>query len=405
MTTATRVMTSDFLRQLHGFDTLEPEVIEQIVDLFERLSFSPGQYLMRRGQSGDVMHLIQSGQVQVIRDGCDTLADDILLAEGAVVGEMALLTGALRRADVRAKTQVSTLALNGRHLIPLLRKHSALAHVLTALLVHRIEESEGFRQVGNYRMLQQLGEGSTSRVYEGVHLGSDRPVAIKMLNHALVYERKFLERFQTEAEIIASLDHPSIVRIFDTEEKYGTYFIIMERLVGEDLRTVWKREKRFSPAKTKEILCSVAAALSYAHAQGVLHRDVKLANCVMAPDGTIKLTDFGLSRFRKNHSRRAGIEGSPDFLAPEMILHQRGDERTDIYALGVMAFTLLTGVPPFPAKTVREVLIAHVRQPVPDLAAWVPDIPDDLRMFVEGALKKDPAQRLAAWPEIMELLC
>ncbi|MEO5349290.1 MAG: protein kinase [Magnetococcus sp. YQC-3] len=393
-----------FLQTLDGFRDLDEKKLSDIAGICVAESFAPGQYLMHKGEAGELMYLLMEGQVRVcITDDAGKVQANVLLGPGEVVGEMALLTNEPRRADVIAQTTVAALSLNKRQTDHLLHQHPPLATFLTGILVKRIAAISGFRQIGKYQLLGELGAGATAKVYEGVHRHLGQPVAIKMLNHALVYDDLFRERFQGEARIIARLHHPNILHVYDTEQVHGTFFIIMEKLSGSDLKKMLKQVTRFSVKEASLIVYQVASALQYAHQQGILHRDVKLANCFMTETGQVKLMDFGLSCSRAV-AETTGIEGSPEYLAPEIIQGKPPDERSDIYALGIMAFALLVGHTPFAARTMREVLINQLRKPLPDLKKLLPEAPGRLLQFIQGALVKDPDQRLTDWPTIFSLL-
>ncbi|MBF0459882.1 MAG: protein kinase [Magnetococcales bacterium] len=397
-------LVTGFLQTLDGFCDLDAQGLRAVAAECPVKSFAPEEYLMRKGEAGDVMYILMDGQVRVpVTDTTGEILSTLLLGPREVVGEMALLTDEPRRADVIAYTAVSALAMEKKQMDHLLHRYPSWANFLTSILVKRIQSVNGFQKIGKYQLLNELGTGSTARVYDGIHQYLGRPVAIKMLNHALVYNDLFRERFETEARIIAGLSHPNIIQVYDTEQMHGTFFIIMEKLPGNDLKKMLKRVKKFPPEEVILILHQVARALEYAHQQGILHRDVKLANCIMTESGQVKLMDFGLSQPR-GVSETTHIEGSPEYLAPEIIRGAPPDERSDIYALGIMAFALLTGRSPFYAKSVREVLVNHLNKPVPDIAALVPGIPKKLLTFIQGTLTKDPGQRLAHWPTIFSLL-
>jgi CRP-like cAMP-binding protein len=400
--------TLEFLAGLQGFGSLEPGALAQIAEGLEARTFAPGEHLLRRGEPGDHMLVIRSGQVRVpLLDGQGREKAVFLLGEGDLVGEMALLTGEARTADVLAEVETTTLVFHRATLEPLLAAHPPLAAFLTEILGRRLLERGGIERVGKYRLLGLLGEGMTGKVYEALHPGLHRSVAVKMLSHALVYSGPFRERFLEEARTVAGLTHPNIVQVFDTEAAYGTYFIVMEKLAGKDLAGLLAARGALPPEEAMAILRQVGAALAFAHARGFVHRDVKPANVWVGDDGTAKLMDFGLSRpLPRDPEERStrGVEGTPQYLAPETAVGREPDGRADIYALGVMAFELVAGRLPFTAQTVQELLRAHVRTPPPDVRELVPDLPEGLVAFIQGALAKKPAERLSDWGRIHGLL-
>ena len=398
--------TVDFLATVPGFDALSGEDLERAVSSSRELSFAPGDYLMRRGDAGTVMHVVKSGEVKVpIFDANGRLRMEARLGEGDIVGEMALLTGERRRADVVATEETVTIGFAREVLTPLLAEHPPLARFLTEILGSRLEEAGGIEQVGKYRLLGKIGEGATAKVYEALHPGLNRTVALKMLGHQLVYDKVFRDRFLEEARTIAGLGHPNIVQVFDTEHAYATWFVVMEMLEGGDLQARLKDRPPLDAEEASGILLQVAEALAYAHSQGVVHRDVKPANIAVDDDGTVKLMDFGIARRIKGQAGSTKVvEGTPRYIAPEAAVGKQVDGRADIYALGVILYEMVTGRPLFGGRTIRELVEAHAFNPPPDVARIRPGLPAPLVRFIREALKKKPEDRIADWNEIRGLL-
>ena len=399
--------TVSILSQVNGFNAISPEDLGKIAEQVEERSYKQGEYLIRRGEAGDSMHVIVRGKVAV------SIVDDdgqskmvVHLGPMDMVGEMALLTGERRNADVIAEEPVTTLMLNRDTLQPLLRAHPPLARFLTEILGKRLEQSQ-ISRVGKYRLLGKLGEGATAKVYEGIHPALNRLVAIKMLSHSLLFDSNFQERFLQEARTIAGLTHPNIVQIFDTEAAYATYFIIMEKVDGTDLSKMLAVRRTLPAAECMDILRQMSLALEYAHGQDIVHRDVKPANTAVDPSGGVKLMDFGIAKpipRSPSGERAKTVEGTPRYLAPEAAVGKIVDGRADIYSLGIMAYEMVTGRVPFYADSIRELLQMHVRQQPVDVAKLKPDIPSDLREFIMGALIKRPDERLSDWGQIKALL-
>jgi serine/threonine protein kinase len=351
--------------------------------------------------------VIREGSVRVpIRDSEGRLKFEARLGPGAIVGEIALLTGMPRTADVVAEDLVTTLSIDRGTLLPMLREHLPLARVLTELLGRRLEEGAGIDRIGKYKLLGKIGEGFSSKVYEALHDRLDRVVAIKMLSHSLAYDPKFHERFLDEARLIASLDHPRIVRVIDTESAYATFFLVMERLRGRNLRQVLSEDGPMRPMRAMRVLSQVGEALRYAHDRGIVHRDVKPANCSLDDQGEVKLMDFGIShRVERGQSDRSKVvSGTPGYIAPEAALGKPVDGRADIYSLGVMAYEMVVGEAPYKADTVEKLLQAHVSDPLPDVDRVRPGLPAALSTFIQGALAKNPDDRLTDWDLVAPLL-
>jgi tRNA A-37 threonylcarbamoyl transferase component Bud32 len=400
--------TADFLAGLQGFGSLEPGALERLSAGLESRRFAAGEYLLRRGEPGDFMLVLQSGQVRVpLLDANGREKAVFLLGEGDLVGEMALLTGEARTADVIAEGETTALVFQRATLHPLLAEHPPLAGFLTEILGRRLLDGGGMERVGKYRLLNLVGQGATGKVYEALHPGLNRSVAVKMLSHELVYSEQFRERFLEEARTVAGLTHPNIVQVFDTEAAYGTWFIVMERLSGRDLSALLAARGALPAEEAMRVLRQVGAALAFAHSRGFVHRDVKPANVWVGDDGSVKLMDFGLARPLPREQDGRGprsVEGTPQYLAPETAVGREPDGRADIYALGVMAFELVSGRLPFLEEKVPELLRAHVRTPPPDVQALVPGLPAGLVEFIQGALAKRPADRLSDWGRILALL-
>jgi len=400
---------AEFLSGVKGFSAIDREGLLQLAGQMEPRSFDSGAKIIEKGADGDTMFIIKSGRVRVLLSDADGNSKLVVnLSERELVGEMALLTGDKRNADVVAEEPVEAVVVDRQTLQPLLAEYPPLARFLTEILGKRLEEDGGMEWVGKYRLLQKIGAGATSRVYQALHPALNRLVAIKMLSHTLVYDSSFRDRFLQEARTIAGLVHPNIVQIFDTESAYATYFIVMELVGGTDLSKVLKRRRILAPTEAVDILRQMARALSYAHDQGIVHRDVKPANCAVDDKtGQVKLMDFGIARrIQKNPSQKRAkvVEGTPRYLAPEAAVGKPVDGRADIYSLGIMAFEMVTGRVPFYSETVRELLQMHVRKAPPDIERIRSGLPEGLTRFIKGALIKRPDERLTDWNQILHLL-
>ena len=397
---------AEFLATIPGFSAVKPSDLDKLAKKLRVATWEPEQFLMRRGEPGEAMHIIKSGEVRIpIFDDRERLRLVARLGPGEIVGEMALLTGEPRSADVLAESRSETVVVSRDAIQPFLADHPPVARFLTEILGQRLEESGGIDRVGKYRVLDKLGEGATSKVYQAVHPGLNRTVALKMLGHHMVYDKRFRDRFIEEARTIAGLSHPNIVQIYDTEEAYATWFIVMERVGGTDLEQLLRESGPLDAVATTDILLQLARGLRFAHTRGIVHRDVKPANTAVEDDGGVKLMDFGIARRIQSDAKRAKVvEGTPRYLAPEAIRGDPVDGRADIYALGVMAHEMLTGRAPFNAPTLEAVLRLHLSTPPPDIAKLRPGLPDGLVAFIRGAMVKDVDKRLSDWGQIMSLL-
>jgi tRNA A-37 threonylcarbamoyl transferase component Bud32 len=255
---------------------------------------------------------------------------------------------------------------------------------------------------GGYVLGELLGRGGMGRVYEGTHVGSGRPVAIKVLSPKLARHPTHLERFRREAEMTSSLGHPNLVSVeFFDHESSDLAFYVMERLRGEPLSRVTSREGRVAPERAVDIVAQVLAGLDAAHRAGVIHRDLKPSNIFVTPgpDGRelVKVVDFGLAKLLTSDATKLTVTGSvvgtPHYLSPEQALGHATDPRSDLFACGVVLYELLTGVRPFDGKDVAELLkkIAHADARRVETVA--PEVSTELGDAVHRALARNPAHR------------
>jgi serine/threonine protein kinase len=395
------------LQQVEAFKSLSKQSLKQLSERIHIGEYEAEEVIIRRGDPGDCMFVIASGSVKIPL--LDEEGKQIMLAElgtGQCFGEMALLTGESRSADVVSATKSTCLVIPRNDFYSLVKTHPQVAVFLTELLGERLMNVNGIRQVGKYKLIGVLGEGGIAVVYEGVHPGLGRAVAIKMLSHTQVYHPHFADRFRNEAKIIAQLRHPNIVEVYDTEEAYATFFIIMEKLKGRDLEVALDKGRKFTPDEVRSVLFQMASALDYAHNKGVVHRDVKPSNIFLSAEGQVKLTDFGIALVPDMErelfvSERQAL-GSPLYMSPEQAMAKTIDGRTDIYAMGILAYEMLTGFPPFDDDDPRQVLRMHVRKPMPSVRMRCPSVPDDLELFINKSTAKSPDDRFQSASEIID---
>ena len=258
-------------------------------------------------------------------------------------------------------------------------------------------------EVAGYRIVEPAGSGGMGVVYRAEEIGlGDRPVALKLLPPALAGDPDFRARFLREMRVAAAIDHPNIVPIYRAGEDRGLLYLAMRYVHASDLRRVLEAEGRLEPGRALAILDQVARALDAAHARGLVHRDVKPGNILLAPpvfDGDpehVYLVDFGLARSDSDDRSIGGggsFLGTPRYAAPEQAAGRPVDGRTDGYALGCVLYECLTGQPPFPDGPGEAVLLAHLESPPPRVTALRPDLPPAIDQVVAHALAKAPEDR------------
>ncbi|KGN42812.1 protein kinase [Knoellia aerolata DSM 18566] len=263
---------------------------------------------------------------------------------------------------------------------------------------------------GRYRLGAPLGRGGMAVVWRADDEMLGREVAVKTLDLTGPESDNAGERFRREARATAALNHPHIVTVYDTGVENQTAYLVMELLPGPTLAERVRDEGPLPVEDVRTIGHEVAEALQAAHDAGIIHRDIKPGNIAYAADGTVKVLDFGITQLVDealgHHALTMTdtIVGTAEYLAPEQATGQRVDARADLYALGCVLTTLLTGAPPFTSPTPVAILMKHAHDPAPDVRDLRPETPADLAELVTGLLAKDPAHRPQSGREVAQLL-
>jgi len=256
-----------------------------------------------------------------------------------------------------------------------------------------------------YRIEARIGAGGMAEVYRGIDPVLNRTVAIKVLLPQFARDASFVERFRREAQAAARLNHPNIVGVFDTGADDGTQFIVMEFIEGRTLADFLAAGRRPTVVQAAEISQKICNALAAAHAQGVIHRDIKPGNVMVTRDGTVKVMDFGIARMTsgvETAPQTSAVLGTASYLSPEQAQGGPVDARTDIYSLGVVLYELLVGRPPFTGDSPVAVAYKQVNEaPIPP-SQFNPDVPPRLDAVVMRALSKNPANRYQTALEFSE---
>ena len=259
-------------------------------------------------------------------------------------------------------------------------------------------------RLGHYDIVEELGRGGMGVVYKGYESSLGRYVAIKVLSASMAHDKVFVERFLREARAMATLNDAHIIQIYFIGQDEEQTFFVMEYIDGESLSTCLKREIRLVPGDALKILLHASQGLAAAHAQGVIHRDIKPGNIMITSRGQVKVADFGIAL--ANHDASAKLTntgafvGTPGYLSPEVCLGKSVDQRSDIFALGICLFEMLSGRMPFQDDSPLKLMLDVVQSETPDIRELNPDVDEEIARILNKMLAKDPADRYQSCDEL-----
>ena len=290
------------------------------------------------------------------------------------------------------------MAMRPSHIFPLLSYNIRQIDAPRAASgIRRMTETPASapQKISRYEIRRELGRGGMAAVYLAYDPNFDREVAIKVLPHELMHDPAFRTRFHREARTIAALEHPAIVPVYDFGEQDGQPYLVMRYLSGGSL-VARIRSGPVPAAEAARILARIGSALDAAHAKGIVHRDLKPANILFDQYGEAYLGDFGIAQLSEGSSTLTGsmILGTPAYMSPEQISGEKKvDGRSDIYALGIVVFEMLTGKTPFQSDSPVKLMMMHVSTPPPPISETDAKLPPGSAAILERALAKEPDQR------------
>jgi serine/threonine protein kinase len=370
----------------------------------EEQVFDAGGLMLRQGDAAAGLLVLLEGTAHAVLRGEE---DHYLgrFAPGDIVGEMALVTREPRSADVVADSPVRALLVPTAVFDRLAARHHqlamALTHIIADRLGHGAHDGFGGKTIEGFRILRSVGRGGMSVVYRAQDEATGEIVALKMMSYRLIYDALALARFQHEADLVQRLDHENIARLKRLFPAFNTYFLVMELCDGIDLHRLVRARGPMPESRVRPIVGQLARALEYVHERGVVHRDLKPGNVMMTRAGQIKLTDFGLavSTVTADDLTRSvdpASWGTPAFMAPEQLASAPVDHRTDIYALGCLAYELLTGRHLFAATNFFDLVQEKATKQLPPAPEIGSGVSAEFYEFLQGSLRLRPAERLAS---------
>lgn len=338
------------LAQCRTFRGLSAEATVRLTDALRPVSLPAGTVLLEQGTPARGLYLLISGSVDVIDSSTGERIDRD--GAGSVLGEMSLLTGQLCSAGVIATSDVEALVLSTESYHRLIASHPELEIALSQLVSDRLggraHDALCGKEVGGYRLIRCLNRGGMGVVYQAESLDGGQQVALKMLRHRFIYDAQMQARFEQEAQLLTSLQHPNIISLRSNFLAYRTRFLVLDLCDGADLYQLLRSRGPFDVETTKSMLGQIAAGLSEAHRQGIVHRDLKPGNVLVDHDGRLRIVDFGLSRLLEAEGAEAKAVGTPGYMPPEQFRSEEVVCESDWYSLGCVAYELLTGEMLFP---------------------------------------------------------
>lgn len=247
-----------------------------------------------------------------------------------------------------------------------------------------------------YRLVAQQGSGGMAVIYKAIDLELSRTVAVKILRPSLTSDPAFLTRFRNEARSVANLNHPNIVTVYDVGNEGQTHFIVMEFVEGQDLKRIIKTDGVLSVDRALKLSIQLCNGIGFAHRAGLVHADVKPQNILVTRGDIVKVTDFGIAQAFSDTQpaeRVSVVWGSPHYFAPEQARGEKPTPASDVYAIGIVMFEMLTGRLPYVGADQQQLALAHIRERVPLVNEYNPSIPDTLAQIVYKVMSKEPAAR------------
>lgn len=401
----------------HPWCDLGSDALRGLLSTMHLHEYGAGKKMIRQGDPGEYLLLILSGTASARVRHPSKGTPVGVFGPGDVVGEMSLVTDEARTADVIAQTPVRSLLLSIADFHRVANKHPQIRMLLTNVVAGRLGmatyDGLGGKDIHGYRIDRCVGRGGMGIVYEATQVATGDTVAVKMMNHRLLYQPGALRRFKREADALKALHHDAIARLYDYFSAYNTQFLVMEFCEGTPLNELISRREPLDESLVRNLIGQLAVALRYVHSRGLIHCDLKPSNVMLSRSGPVKLLDFGLARFdpvwdygrgsKETTSRSFSFVGTPYYMAPEQFAHVAPDHRVDLYGLACMAYEMLSGRALFEASDLFAMIREKLRFVLPPPAEIGLGVTNEMHEFLALGLDHRPEKRtidldrLAAW--------
>jgi CRP-like cAMP-binding protein len=388
----------DVLRRSPVFEKLAEPELAALAEATAEWSFEAKDLLIRQGDPADSLWVMVAGTAEVRLRTKDETVVLAKIGPRDVFGEMALVTGGPRNADVAATSAGSALALTRDAFERIAVEHPEVFAVLTDLVAGRLgraaQDGLADKVLEGYRIVRPIGRGATSVVYEAVETETGRPTALKMLSHRFSHDRDAMANHERESKLLEQVDHPAIAKSFGRFDAYGTRFLAIEYVDGPGLHEVIRVLGKLEVGDALAAAGSVAAALAHVHKRGIVHRDIKPANVILHRDGRVVLTDFGIAAHTAGGAGPSPrLSGTPRYMAPELFVGGKPNAGTDLYALGCVLYEMLQGTPVFGQPELGALVLAKRRFEPAQLFSMRADLPEASRTAIGRLLEPAPEDR------------
>lgn len=367
--------------------------------------YEAGDLLIRQGDQGGFLLVIIDGAASAcVRQADGRVTPLAELRVGNIIGEMSLVTNEPRTADIICRTPVRACLLSVDDFDALALQYPELRALLTDVVAERLGQSPydslSGKDVNGYRIVRCVGRGGMGIVYEAVQLAGGGRVALKMMNHRLLYQPKAIQRFQREADTLKSLSHRAIARLYGRFTAYKTQFLVLEFCPGTTLSAVMSAHGRMDESTVRQIVGQLADVLQYVHDRGVIHQDMKPSNVMLSDSGQVKLLDFGIAIVDRTASPSRGVNdatttpfipmerlGTPRYMAPEQFGSQELDHRADWYGLATIAYEALAGRPAVEATDLFAIIKERQEFVLPPASQIGQGVSREMHDFLVNALQ------------------